>query len=354
MATTVEVHEGLHEGLNKGLHERVHEKTEIILPSPNGNSNSVGAVSWGAIFAGAAGAAALSLILLILGTGLGFSSISPWASEGVSAKTFGISGILWVTLTSLAASGMGGYLAGRLRPRWTATTYDEVYFRDTAHGFLAWAVASLITAGLLASTIGVVVSGGIKAGASAVNGAVTSAAVVGKNSDSFGLDGDATGYFIDSLFRKPASTSTANLSSTSFPSTPATATSTDNDVTNGSETNSVAADTGTSNSIPSAEVGRIFINAFRSESLSESDAKYLGQIVAIHTELGEQEAEQRVKDIYNQWQQNLQQLEASAKEAADDARKATAYISLWFFIALLIGAFTASWLATFGGRQRDL
>ncbi len=330
----------------------VHEKTEVILPARNGNSNSVGAVSWGAIFAGAAGAAALSLILLILGTGLGFSSISPWANEGVSAKTFGLSGILWVTLTSLAASGMGGYLAGRLRPRWAATPQDEVYFRDTAHGFLAWAIATLITAGLLASTIGAVVSGGIKAGAGAVNNVATTAAVVGANSDSFGLDGESTGYFIDSLFRKSPGTSTTNLSSTSFPSTPTTATSTatpmDSGVTN------TPIDTDSSSSIPSAEVARIFINAFRTESLSDSDAKYLGQIVAAHTDLSEQEAEQRVKDTYNQWQQNLQKVETSAKEAADDARKATAYISLWFFIALLIGAFTASWLATFGGRQRDL
>lgn len=326
----------------------VHEKTEVILPPRNGNSNSVGAVSWGAIFAGAAGAAALSLILLILGTGLGFSSISPWANEGVSAKTFGLSGILWVTLTSLAASGMGGYLAGRLRPRWAATPQDEVYFRDTAHGFLAWAIATLITAGLLASTIGAVVGGGIKAGAGAVNNVVQTAAVAGANSDSFGLDGESTGYFIDSLFRKSASTSTTNLSSTSFPSTPTTATATDSGITN------APVEAEADSAVPSAEVARIFINAFRTESLSEGDAKYLGQIVAAHTDLSEQEAEQRVKDTYTRWQQNLQEVETSAKEAADDARKATAYISLWFFIALLIGAFTASWLATFGGRQRDL
>src|SRR5450756_2340902 len=95
------------------------------------------AVSWGAIMAGAAAAAALSLILLILGIGLGLSSASPWAHQGVSATTFGVSTILWVTLTQLVASGMGGYLAGRLRTKWVEVHTDEVYFRDTAHGFLA-------------------------------------------------------------------------------------------------------------------------------------------------------------------------------------------------------------------------
>ena len=341
----------------------VHEKTDVILPSPHTGNNSPSAVSWGAIFAGAAGAAALSLILLILGTGLGFSAISPWANEGVSAKTWGISGILWITLTSIAASGMGGYLAGRLRTRWAATQRDEIYFRDTAHGFLAWAIATLFTAALLTSTIGVIVTGGAKAGANLVSTAATTTAAVGANADRFGLDGESTNYFIDSLFRRPASTSSTDYSATQStplsppaptsaepvdgsvpvaPSIPAPAPSSTLDVRDNAEP------------IPSAEVARIFMNALRTESLPDSDAEYVAQLVAERTDLSAQEAEQRVKDTFNQWQQNLQQAETTAKEVADDARKATAYLSLWFFISLLIGAFTASWLATFGGRQRDL
>jgi hypothetical protein len=88
-----------------------------------------GAVSWGAIAAGSAAAASLSLILLILGVGLGLSSVSPWAREGVSAATFGVSTILWLMLAQLLASAMGGYIAGRLRTRWTDVHTDEVYFR---------------------------------------------------------------------------------------------------------------------------------------------------------------------------------------------------------------------------------
>ena len=114
-----------------------------------GSDPQASAVSWGAILAGAAGAAALSLILLILGTGLGLSSVSPRAHDGVTPRTFGVSAILWVTFTQLVASGLGGYLAGRLRTKWAGAQVDEVYFRDTAHGFLAWAVASLATAALL-------------------------------------------------------------------------------------------------------------------------------------------------------------------------------------------------------------
>ncbi|PPK73021.1 hypothetical protein B0F87_11567, partial [Methylobacter tundripaludum] len=162
------------------------------------------AVSWSAIFAGAAATAALALILLMLGTGLGLSSVSPWAYSGVSATTFGVSSILWLTFTQLVASGMGGYLAGRLRTKWVSVHTDEVYFRDTAHGFLAWAVAALATAALLTSVIGSIVSGGIQAGGVAA----TAAVVATGNTATVGSDmtkhhnGEPMGYFVDLLFRK--------------------------------------------------------------------------------------------------------------------------------------------------------
>src|SRR3954463_3368311 len=115
------------------------------LAAPPADDANTSGVSWGAIFAGAAGAAALSLILLILGTGLGLSSVSPWSDRGAGAAAFGIGTIAWITFTQLAASGLGGYLAGRLRTRWLGVHTDEVYFRDTAHGFLAWAFATVLT-----------------------------------------------------------------------------------------------------------------------------------------------------------------------------------------------------------------
>jgi hypothetical protein len=351
----------------------VHKQNESIV-TPNVTPNEVypsapSAVSWGAILAGAAGAAALSLILLILGSGLGFSVISPWANEGVSAKTFGISGILWLTLTSIAASGMGGYLAGRLRTRWTSVDRAEVYFRDTAHGFLAWGVATLLTAGVFTSTIALVVGGGVKAGAEAAKGVGASAATLASAAPSqFNLDGDSTGYFIDLLFRPSnatspsTSTSTTNEDLNAASSTAAISSSEtleDGTIIEQHPTQPSTSDTGitspvTFGEVPTAEVARIFINALRAGSLPEGDAHYLGQIVSEHTSLPQPEAKDRVKAIYNQWQSKLQEVEKTVKEAADEARKTTAYISLWFFIALLIGAFTASWLATYGGAQRDL
>lgn len=298
-------------------------------------------VSWGAILAGGVAAAALSLILLILGTGLGLSSVSPWAGRGASATAFGVSTILWLTFTQLAASGMGGYLAGRLRTRWSALHTDEVYFRDTAHGFLAWAIASLATAALLGSTIGAIVSGGAQAGASLVGGAATVAAGAGAGmgaaaSADGGPMGAAgpMGYFVDSLFRKDTNAAVA----------PAPA---------GDAAPAAAATTGAA-PVPAAEATRIFANSIRTGNLPPEDVRYLGQTVAQRSGLSQQDAEKRVTDTYAKTQATLREAEASARDAADKARKASAYAAMWMFVSLLIGAFVASLAATYGGRRRDL
>lgn len=244
--------------------------------SPDLQSNS-SAVSWSAVFAGATAAAALSLILLILGVGLGLSSVSPWAQSGVSAMSFGISTIVWLTFTQLIASGMGGYLAGRLRMRWAGVHIDEVYFRDTAHGFLAWAVASLATAALLTSTIVSILGGGVSATASVAGSAMQTAMTAAAGSAS-----------------------------------------------------------GSSNARSGASV-----------TLD-------GQMVAQRTELSQQGAEKRIPETHAAAQARLQEAQTAAKVAADKARKASATAALWLFVSLLIGAFSASFAAIYGGRRRDL
>lgn len=293
------------------------------------------AVSWGAIFAGAAAAAALSLILLILGTGLGLSAVSPWAQKGIGAGSFGVSTILWLTLTQLIASGLGGYLAGRLRTRWLAVHKDEVYFRDTAHGFLAWAIASLATAALLTSTIGSIVGSGVQTAASAVGGATGAGAVV-INSELArpDMDGTRTGYSMDTLFRAPAST---------VPGAQVR-----------SATGDVAGVTPQGQAQQLAEVTRIFMNTLRTGPLPAEDQRYAGQLVAQRTGLSQQEAEQRVTETYGRMQTRFLQAQTAARDAADRARKASAYAALWLFISLLAGAFTASLTAIYGGRQRDM
>jgi hypothetical protein len=302
---------------------------------------SSSAVSWASIFAGAAGAAALSLILLMLGTGLGLSSVSPWAHDGISKTTFGVSTIVWVTFTQLVASGMGGYLAGRLRTKWVEVHCDEIYFRDTVHGFLAWAVSSLATAALLTSAMGSITNSGLQAGASVGGGiattaaAATTGAVAMAGSEEMKFDGNtrAMDYFIDSLFRRGATTGTSTAPAGSS-------------VMQGGAV-------GQATLVPLAEVSRIFMTTIHTEALPAQDVRYVGLLVAQRTGLSQQEAEQRVVDTYARAQARLRDAQTTLVQAADTARKASAYAALWLFIALLSGAFLASLAATVGGRQRD-
>ena len=293
------------------------------------------AVSWGAIVAGAAAAAALSLILLMLGVGLGLSAVSPWARDGVSAATFGVSTIVWLTLTQLLASAMGGYLAGRLRTKWAAAHADEVYFRDTAHGFLAWAIASLATAALLTSAIGSILGSGVQAGATLSAGAAAAATVGGAGTTDADRTNAPIGYFVDVLFRTDGSGAPKSSSTTA-----------------GSSAAMPAPDAATAQA--GAEVGRIFMNTNGTGNLGAEDTRYVGQLVAQRTSLSQPDAERRVTETFTRLQTRLVEAQAAAREAADTARKASAHAALWLFISLLIGAFVASLSATYGGRQRDL
>jgi hypothetical protein len=103
----------------------------------------------------------------------------------------------------------------------------------------------------------------------------------------------------------------------------------------------------------SAEVSRIFLSTIRTGNLSQEDVHYVGQLVSQRTGLSQQDAEKRVTDVYARLQTKIRDAETAAREAADKARKVSAYTALWLFISLLIGAFVASLSATFGGRRRD-
>src|SRR5579859_3603993 len=145
---------------------RQNEQVDLVEPSVPG-------VSWAAVLAGAVASLALTLVLLSFGAGMGFSVVSPWGGRGVSSSTFKIGTGLYFIVMAMISSAIGGYLAGRLRTKWVGVQTTEVQFRDTAHGFLAWAVASVLGAVLLASPasslIGSALSGATRAAASTTN-----------------------------------------------------------------------------------------------------------------------------------------------------------------------------------------
>jgi len=258
--------------------------------------SSMAGISWAAVLAGAIASCALTLVLLSLGAGLGFSVVSPWSNSGVSATTFEIGTGLYFIVMAMISSAVGGYLAGRLRNRWMGVGSDEVLFRDTAHGFLAWALASVVGAILLASPATSLIGG-------ATSGAVQTA---GASQPAGPMD-----VYVDTLLRpnNPTADNTANA--------------------NGGETR--------------RELVRLFTADFRNGAEpSAADRSYLAKVVAARTGLSPADAEKRVNDVIVQVKSDL-----------DKARKAAMKLAIWLTLSLFIGAFSAALAATEGGGLRD-
>jgi hypothetical protein len=270
---------------------------QAALPDlPGRNEAYTSGISWPAVIGGAFVAAALSLILLALGTGLGFSSISPWSNMGVSASTIGKAAIAWLIVAQILASAMGGYLAGRLRTKWVNVHTDEVYFRDTAHGLLVWAVGLVVTGSFLASAAASIAGQGTQhVGNQAPTAAEADASLL-----------SPYGYFTDTLLRGGVSSPERSDAS------------------------------------ERAEVERILAHGLRQGALSSEDKTYLAKLISAKTGLSQSDAEGRVSNVLEE-----------ARQSAERARKALAHLSLWLFVALLSGAFCASYAGTIGGKQRD-
>jgi len=286
--------------------------TDIVVPDEAPASG----VAWPAILAGALAVSALSLILLVLGSGLGLTMVSPWTATGAGVATFGMSTVIWLVVTQAVSSGAGGYLAGRLRTRWAGMDRDESYFRDTAHGFFAWALSTLLVAGLLGAAVASVVTGGAAATGSVVAGIAQGASQgVAVRQGAGAMPAD---YFVDLFFRP------APLNGTTRPA----------------EANVSSA---------KGEVSRILLMSLTTGQFSNPDKAQLAALVAAGAGIPEADAQQRVAEVLAQ----IENAKAGAMEAADTTRKVGATLALMTFLSLLIGAFVSSAAAAVGGRHRD-
>lgn len=298
--------------------ELAHPHSEI----PNLES-SRSSVSWAAIVGGAVAASAATLVLVSLGSALGFASVSPWSGAGASLTALGVGAAIWLVVTQWLASAFGGYLAGRLRTKWAAHQSDEVFFRDTAHGFLAWGLSTIVVVWIAMSAVG----GGANMAATVGAGAAIGA---GQAADEAG----PLAYHLDTLFRPGASADTA--ADTAAPAetttpTAATASATANPPIASAEQTADAR----------AESGRILTRALTSE-LAPADRTYVASLVSERTGLSQADAEARVDEVVT-----------AAKQEADDARKAAGAFAFLTALSLLIGAFVASAAGAIGGRHRD-
>ena len=273
---------------------------------------SASGVSWGAITAGAVAGAALALLLIAFGAGLGLSAVSPWSDSGVSSTTFSIGTGIYLILVAVMSSAIGGYLAGRLRTKWVGIHSNEVLFRDSAHGLLAWAFATLISATALTSTTAYLAKGAVVGIAGGSTQAVRSI--------------NPSQIYVDKLFRPAPDVQN--------PAPAPAATKTDQAAASGNQANPAEA---------RAEILRLWTADFRNgEDLGPDDRAYVAQVVAAQTGMSQPDARKRVDQVVN-----------DAKATADKARKGAAHLSFWLTAALLFGAFAASLAAVEGGALRD-
>lgn len=261
-----------------------------------------GFVSWGAAFAGALIATALSFILLTFGSAVGLSLVSPWTSTASSAKWAGALAVFWIIAQQIGSFLAGGYIAGRLRSRWAEAKPDEIEFRDGVHGAMVWAIGILLGATLAASVTGSILS--------------TATRAVGHVAGAAASQVDPLSYQVDVLLRRTGQTPSAQAGASS-------------------DANAIK-----------TEVLQIFANAAARGELSAADKTYLSQVVAERTGLPPQEAEARVTQVYNE-------AARVTKEAADKARKTAVAAGFVTAASLLLSLAAAWWGAQTGGHHRD-
>lgn len=206
---------------------------------------------------------------------------------------------------------MGGYIAGRLRKRWSSVHTDEVVFRDSAHGLLAWSVATLLVVTVLGSAVTGLLGSGLQAASSAVGGVAKAGAEATSNAA-------PNEYIVDSLFR---SSDPARINAP------------------GAEGDAAAV----------AQATRILATSIANGEISSDDKSYLATLITARTGLPQADAQKRINDTWA----SVQNAKAKAQEAAEKARKAAATTALLGALSLIIGAFIAAVSAILGGKLRD-
>jgi hypothetical protein len=280
------------------------------------SGTSLSAVSWAAIIGGAFASVAITLILWELGAGLGLAAISPWPRLNPSPTTFTVTTAIWLIVAQWIAAALGGYVAGRLRTKWIGVHTDEVFFRDTVHGFLSWAVATTVGVVLVVCATFAAVSGTFGAATTVATGAAQTA-IQGSQASTQRSDNSAgpSAYLVDTLFRSDAPPGAGDASRRDM----------------------------------REEAGRILTTDLRSDDVTSDDRAYLAQIVATQTGITQADAGKRVDDVVAK----VKAAKAKAADAANVARKAASTTAIMMALAMLIGAFIAGTAGAIGGGRRD-
>ena len=109
-------------------------------------------ISWSAVFAGLILALMIQLLLSLLGTGIGLSTVDPATRETPGTETLSIAAGIWWTISSLIALFIGGWAAAHLAgiPHRT---------EGIIHGLLTWGLATLLLVSLIGTAVGTLIGG---------------------------------------------------------------------------------------------------------------------------------------------------------------------------------------------------
>jgi hypothetical protein len=258
--------------------------------------DTASAVSWAAIFAGTFATMAIMFVFLALGSGLGLASVTSFHAH-VSASHFTYITATWLILTQWVSAAIGGYITGRLRTRWTGVHTHEVFFRDTAHGFLTWATATVCYTSIL-----LLLASSLAVGTAQLLGDAHASPDQPSYMQDMGANAPDA---VDGLFRTDTSTPVMD------------------------------ADT-------KAQVTRLILKGVKDGGLSNADRTYLGQLIATRTTLSPTDFVVRADDAVGE-----------IRNALDTARKTAASVSIFTALSMMIGAFVACIAAALGGLRRD-
>src|SRR5882757_469102 len=280
-------------------------------------------LEWGPVILGALAATAISVVLLTFGAALGLSIVSPYPYAGISAKGLAVLTGTYVALVTVASFGAGGYLAGRLRSPWTGAVGNEItesHFRDGSYGFGVWALSVLLGSALAVSGVGGVLKAAVHS-TTAVAAAGTAGAASNPN----------TGAALNRLSMEPTDFAVDRV----LAPTPAPA--------------GAAAASASSRADLAAPIARTFAANIDNPQLNAADRTYLVQLVMQQTGLPQADAEKRVDQAFT----DLKAAEQKARDAAEQARKATLIAAFLAAATLAIGCAAACGAASLGGRHRD-
>lgn len=302
-------------------------------------------ISWSAIFAGVIISILVYLLLSILGTAVGASTIDPLKEQN-PLDHIGTGALIWTGVSMLISIAAGGYASGRLAQR-----------EGALHGVLMFGVNTLISLWFLVVVVN-----------SAVSGA---ASVVGSGLQTLGSGISAAAPPVTQMVKDKLGENNINLDSlqneleTTLRQTGKPELQPENlqNKAEGEVNNAQSQAANTANHPQTADTDVVnFIKGLvqRDESTFQAaDRDALKNIIKARTGKSDQEVEQIVAQTEKSYQQARakyeelkQQAEQKAREAADKAAAATAKASWFAFFLLIVETVLAGAMGALGRRTQ--